>query len=73
MALCGSLPQINLGVQEAVGVSNFLGTGKPTSSPFDLFSKESHRPSLDFQTIVSGKCPSSPEDEKEKQGECGVR
>ncbi|GFX96951.1 uncharacterized protein TNCV_1996831 [Trichonephila clavipes] len=28
-----------------------------------------HTPGLDLQTTVAGKCPSSPEDEQEKQGE----
>ncbi|GFT35826.1 hypothetical protein TNCV_2153981, partial [Trichonephila clavipes] len=28
-----------------------------------------HRPGLALHTTVSGKCPSSPEDEQEQQGE----
>ncbi|GFY25497.1 hypothetical protein TNCV_2486171 [Trichonephila clavipes] len=46
---------------------NTLGAGKPTPSPFDLSAYESHK--LDLQTTVSEKCPSSPENELEKQGQ----
>ncbi|GFU47095.1 hypothetical protein TNCV_2616641 [Trichonephila clavipes] len=34
--------------------------------------KSHHKPGLDLQTTVPGKCPSSPEDEQEKEGERGT-
>ncbi|GFU46636.1 hypothetical protein TNCV_1546511 [Trichonephila clavipes] len=50
-------------------VSNPLGVGKPTPRPFDISVQECHKPGLDLQTTVPGKCSSSPEDEQEKQGQ----
>ncbi|GFW60939.1 hypothetical protein TNCV_4871501 [Trichonephila clavipes] len=41
----------------------------PTPSPFDLSAKECHKPDQVLQTTIPGKCPRSPEDEQEKQGE----
>ncbi|GFT39909.1 hypothetical protein TNCV_336231 [Trichonephila clavipes] len=56
-------------VNQSVAVSNPLGAGKPKPSPFDLSPKECRKPGLDLKTTVPGKCPSSPEDKQEKQGE----
>ncbi|GFV81110.1 hypothetical protein TNCV_2270941 [Trichonephila clavipes] len=54
-------------------VLNPLGAGKPTLSPFDLSTKECHKPYPAHQTTVSGICHSSPEDERKKQRESRYR
>ncbi|GFW17117.1 hypothetical protein TNCV_2762411 [Trichonephila clavipes] len=56
-------------IPEIYTCSDPFGAGKPTPSPFDLSTLQCHAPGLDLQTTVSGKCPSSPKDEQEKQGE----
>ncbi|GFV42702.1 hypothetical protein TNCV_840571 [Trichonephila clavipes] len=40
-----------------------VGAGKPVPSPFELSVYKCHKPDLDHQTTVPGKCPSSSEDE----------
>ncbi|GFV81111.1 hypothetical protein TNCV_2270951 [Trichonephila clavipes] len=55
--------------KQAAAQNTFDEAGKPTPSPFDHSAQECHKPGFDLQTTVPRKCPSSPEDEQEKQGE----
>ncbi|GFW45871.1 hypothetical protein TNCV_4495911 [Trichonephila clavipes] len=43
--------------------------GKSTPSPFDLTARECYKPDPVHQIKVLEKCPNSPEDEQEKQGQ----
>ncbi|GFX75239.1 hypothetical protein TNCV_3954901 [Trichonephila clavipes] len=50
-----------------VVVSNPLGAVKPTPSPFDISTKECHKPDPAHQTTVPGICPGSPKDQEKQE------